>query len=90
MIQQDIVRAANIVFYEYTKHIDCDIVRENLKNDFIHLLLISTRKQLADVYTQNLRSSVFQKYLFQIGSHQYLLPNLRGVEDMDTRLLEEN
>ena len=40
---------------------------------------------------QSLRSSVFQEYLFQTGSHQYLLPSLQGVsEDMDTRLLEGN
>ena len=40
----------------------------------MHLLSISTAKQLIDIYTKALSP----QYLFQIGSHQYFLPNLLG------------
>jgi len=59
---------------------------EKLKN-LIHLLPISTTKQLDDIYTKVLSPW----YLFQVESHQYLLPNLWEIyKDMGTRLLEES
>jgi len=73
---------ANPVFYDCTKHkeINCHIVREKIEEGShpfaSHFHHRATSKHLY----QSLRSSVFQEYLFQVGSHQYLLPNLRGEE----------
>jgi len=61
--------AENSVFHERTKHIkiDCYIVREKLKNCLIHLLLIFTVEQLADINTESLDPQSFKNICSKLG-----------------------
>ncbi|CAL0306418.1 unnamed protein product [Lupinus luteus] len=72
--------AANPIFHERTKHIDvdCHVVRERIMNNTIHLLLIHTSLQLADVFTKPLSPSPFNKNLSKLGILNIHVPSLRG------------
>ncbi|KAI4347503.1 hypothetical protein L6164_008313 [Bauhinia variegata] len=61
--------AKNLVFYERTKHIkvDCDYIRNEILRGTIKPSFVSTRHQLADIFTKALGSSQFDYLLAKLG-----------------------
>ncbi|XP_019435947.1 PREDICTED: uncharacterized protein LOC109342413 [Lupinus angustifolius] len=53
--------ATNHVYHERTKHIevDCHFIRERVQSKVIHLLLVSSSSQIADIFTKPLSPSLF-------------------------------
>ncbi|PKI67017.1 hypothetical protein CRG98_012555 [Punica granatum] len=68
--------AANPVFYERTKHIeiDCHFIREHLRSKTILASHVSTRLQLADIFTKALGKERFWFLLGKLGIHDIHAP----------------
>ena len=68
--------AFNLVFHEYTKHLEvnCHYIHQQVQAKLIQTSYVRTHNQLIDVFTKILPSGQFYRFLSKLGSVNPLDP----------------